>query len=76
MKGERYGVNAPKIGPCMGDCGVPGRGRIKPCYPVGGGVWRCHDCIQNQQAADAARLSAGAGIAAIADGGTTTEADQ
>lgn len=53
---ERYGVNAPIIGPCDGDCGIiPGRARIKPCYPTQEG-WFCHDCIQTQQRETATRL--------------------
>lgn len=68
MKGERYCVPAPLIGPCAGECGVPERGRIKPCYPVGSGVWLCHDCIQDRQAETAARL-ANTPSTAVADGG-------
>lgn len=71
MKGERYGVNAPLIGPCMGECGVPNRVRIpKPCYPVGTGEWLCHDCIHARQSETAARLASQDASAAVAtDGG-------
>ena len=67
MSGERYGVNAPVIGPCSGDCGTPrGRGRIKPCYPTRAG-WLCHDCIQDHQRETAVRLQNGDVV--LPDGG-------